>query len=74
VLAVPGPSGYLFSLAALDRRTPCHPGARQAPGESTPDFLTRAMSEDHGFMVPGQSLCAPDAVEGRGSNEREVNG
>jgi hypothetical protein len=39
VLAMPGPSGYLFSLAALDNRTPCHPGARQAPGEPTPDFL-----------------------------------
>jgi hypothetical protein len=28
VLAVPGPSGYLFNLAALHQRTPCHPGAR----------------------------------------------
>ena len=25
VLAVPAPSGYLFSLAVLDKRTPCHP-------------------------------------------------
>src|SRR5271166_2301830 len=49
VLAVPGPSGYLFNLAALDQRTPCHTGARQAPGESTPDFLVRAMREVHGF-------------------------
>jgi hypothetical protein len=31
VLAVPGPSGYLFYLAALDERTPCHPGARRLP-------------------------------------------
>jgi hypothetical protein len=65
VLAVPGPSGYLFNLAALDQRTPCHPGARQAPGESTPDFLARAMREDHGFTVPGRSLLAPDVVEGQ---------
>jgi hypothetical protein len=63
VLAVPGPSGYLFNLAALDERTPCHPGARQAPGESTPDFLARAMREDHGFTVPGRSLLASDVVE-----------
>jgi hypothetical protein len=41
VLAVPAPSGYLFSLAVLDKRTPCHPGARQAPGESASDFLAR---------------------------------
>jgi hypothetical protein len=63
VLAVPGPSGYLFNLAALDERTPCHPGARQAPGESTPDFLARTIREDHGFTVPGRSLLAPDVVE-----------
>jgi len=36
---------------------------RQAPGESTPDFLARAMREDHGFTVPSQSLRAPDVVE-----------
>jgi hypothetical protein len=65
VLAVPGPSGYLFNLAALDERTPCHPGARQAPGESTSDFLVRAMREDHGFTVPGRSFLAPDVVEGQ---------
>jgi len=65
VLAVPGPSGYLFNLAALNERTPCHPSARQAAGESTPDFLARAMREDHGFMVPGRGLLAPDVVEGR---------
>jgi len=65
VLAVPGPSGYLFNLAALDERTPCHPSARQAPGESTPDFLARAMREDHGFTVPGRSIFAPDVVEGQ---------
>ena len=55
----------LFSLAALDQRTPCHPGARQAPGESTPDFLARAIREDHGFTVPGRSFLAPDVVEGQ---------
>jgi hypothetical protein len=38
VLAVPGPSGYLFNLAALDQRTPCHPGAREAPGRVHPGF------------------------------------
>jgi hypothetical protein len=65
VLALPGPSGYLFNLAALDQRTPCHPGARQAPGESTPDFLARTIREDHGFTVPGRSLLAPDVVEGQ---------
>jgi hypothetical protein len=65
VLAVPGPSGYLFNLAGLDQRTPCHPGAQQAPGEPTPDFLARAMREDHGFTVPGRSLLAPEAVEGQ---------
>jgi hypothetical protein len=62
VLALPGPSDYLFNLAALDQRTPCHPGARQAPGESTPDFLARAMREDHGFTVPGRSFLALDVV------------
>lgn len=55
---------WLFNLAALDERTPCHPGARQAPGESTSDFLARAAREDHGFAVPGRSLLAPDVVEG----------
>ena len=65
VLAVPGPSGYLFSLAALDQRRPCHPGARWASGESTSDFLARAMREDHGFTVPGRSLLGPDMVEGQ---------
>jgi hypothetical protein len=64
VLAVLRPHGYLFSLAALDERTPCHPGARQAPGESTPDFLARTAREDHGFTAPGRSLLAPDVVEG----------
>jgi hypothetical protein len=53
----------LFSLAALDNRTPCHRGARQAPGESTPDFVARAMREDHGFTVPGRSFLALDVVE-----------
>jgi hypothetical protein len=73
VLAVPGPHGYLFSLAASDQRTPCHPGTRQALGESTPDFLIRAMREDHGCTVPGRSLLAPDVLESR-ENEREVEG
>jgi hypothetical protein len=63
VLAVPGPFGYLFNLAALDQRMPCHPSARQAQGASALDFLARAMREDHGFTVPGRSLLAPD-VEG----------
>jgi hypothetical protein len=63
VLAVPGPSGYLFNLASSDKRTPCHLGARQAPGESTADFLARAMREDHGFTVRGRSILAPDVVE-----------
>jgi hypothetical protein len=58
-------SAYLFNLAALDERTPCHPSARQAPGESTPDFLARAMTEDHGFTVPGRSLFAPEVVDGQ---------
>jgi hypothetical protein len=74
VLSVPGLFGYLFNLAALDKRTPCHPGAGQAPGESTSDFVARAMREDQGFTVPLQSLLAPDVVEDRGNNEREVNG
>jgi hypothetical protein len=65
VLAVPGPSGCLFNLAALDERIPCHPGARQAPGQCTPDFLAQAMREDHGFTVPGRSLFAPQVVDGR---------
>ena len=65
MLAVPGPSGYLFNMVTLDERTPCYPGARQATGESTPDFLARAMREDHGFTVPGRSLLAPDVVEGQ---------
>jgi hypothetical protein len=65
VLAVPGRSGYLFSLAVLAERTPCHPGARQAPGEAIFDFLARAAREDYGFTVPGRSsLIAPDVVEG----------
>jgi hypothetical protein len=51
VLSFSAHGGGLFSLAALDNRTPCHPGARQAPGESTSDFLARAMREDHGFTV-----------------------
>jgi hypothetical protein len=71
VLAVPGPSGYLFNLAALDERTPCHPGARQAPGESTSDFIARAMREDHGFM---RNLLGPHAVEGKRKTAPEVNG
>ena len=57
VLAVPAPSGYLFSLAVLDKRTPCHPGARQAPGESASDFLARAMRENHGYTVPASWLA-----------------
>jgi hypothetical protein len=40
------------------------PRLRAGPGESTPDFLARAMREDHGFTVPGRSLLAPDVVEG----------
>src|SRR5437867_1747095 len=32
------------------------PGARQAPGESTSDFVARAMREDHGFTVPLSSF------------------
>jgi hypothetical protein len=55
----------LFSLAALDERTLCHPGARQAPGESTADFVARAIREDHGYTVPLRSLLAPDVVEGK---------
>jgi hypothetical protein len=43
VLALPGPSGYLFNLAALDQRTPCHPGARQAR-ESPPRISSRGQS------------------------------
>jgi hypothetical protein len=66
VLAVPGPSGYLFNLAALDERTPCHPGARQAPGESTSDFVARAMREDHGFTVPLSSSRPQLAAEDEG--------
>jgi hypothetical protein len=66
VLAVPGPSGYLFNLAALDKRTPCHPGARPAPGESTSDFVARAMREDHGFTVPLSSYRLTEVVEDRG--------
>jgi hypothetical protein len=61
VLSAPGSSGCL--LGAFDKRTPCHPGARQTPGESTPDFLARAMREDHGFTVPGRSFLALDVVE-----------
>ena len=60
VLAVPAPSGYL--LAVLDKRTPCHPGARQAPGESASDFLARAMRENHGYTVPASWLADLDAV------------
>ena len=74
VLAVPRPSGYLFSLATLDERTPCHPGARQAPGESIYDFLARAAREDHGFTVPGRSLPAADVLGERRDNEREADG
>jgi hypothetical protein len=55
----------LIQLGRVGRTTPCHPGARQAPGESTADFLARAMREDHGLMVPGRSLLAPDVVEGQ---------
>jgi hypothetical protein len=31
--------------------------------------LAPAMREDHGFMVPGRSLLAPDVVEGQEKNE-----
>jgi hypothetical protein len=54
VLSVPGPFGYVFSMAPLDKRTPCHRRARQVPGESTSDFIERAIREDHGFMVPSR--------------------
>jgi hypothetical protein len=74
VLAVPGPSGYLFNLAPSDKRTQCHPGARQARGESTLDFVVRAAREDHGFTVPLPSFRPPEVVGGRGQNERDVNG
>jgi hypothetical protein len=47
--------GGLFSLAVMDERTPCHPGVPQTPGESIPDFLARAMREDHGFTVLGRA-------------------
>jgi hypothetical protein len=63
--------GYLFNLAALHEGTPCHPSARQAPGESTPDFLARAMTEDHGFTVPGRSLFASEVVDGLKTGGRE---
>jgi hypothetical protein len=65
VLSFSAHGGGLFSLAPLDNRAPCHPGARQAPGGSTPDFHARAMREDHGFTVPGRSRLAPDVVEDR---------
>jgi hypothetical protein len=65
VLSFSAHGGGLFSLAALDKRTPCHPGARQAPGESTSDFVARAMREDHGFTVPSEGLLAPDVLEGQ---------
>jgi hypothetical protein len=65
VLSFSAHGGGLFSLAPLDQRTPCHPGARQAPGEFTPDFLARATREDHGFTVPGRSILAPDMEEGQ---------
>lgn len=52
LLAVRGHSGYVFNLAALDQRTPCHPSARQDPGESTSDFIARALREDDGFTLP----------------------
>jgi hypothetical protein len=65
VLSFSAHGGGSFSLAAFDERTWCHPGARQAPGESTSDFVVRAMREDHGFTVPGRSLLAPDEVRAR---------
>jgi hypothetical protein len=44
--------------AAINREDMNAASARQAPGESTPDFLARAMREDHDFTVPGRSLLA----------------
>jgi hypothetical protein len=73
VLSFSAHGGGSFSLAAFDDRTPCHPGARQAPGESASEFVARATREDHGFTVPGRSLFAPDGVEDRGNNERDVD-
>ncbi len=73
VLAVPGPSGYLFNLAALHQRTPCHPGARRAAGEPTSDFVVRAAREDHGVTVPLRSLLAPDVAAGQEKNEPQVD-
>ena len=51
LLAVPGHSCFMFNLAAVDQRTPCHPGARQVSGESTSDFVVRALREDDGFTL-----------------------
>jgi hypothetical protein len=74
LLAVPGPSGYLFTLAALEEWTSCHPGTRQVPGESTVDFLARAMREDRGFTVPGRSLPARDVLGDQETTNSEGDG
>ncbi len=74
VLSFSAHGGGLFSLAASDERTRCHADARQAPGESTSDFIVRAMRQDPGYTVPLRSLLAPDVVEGKRKTIPEVNG
>jgi hypothetical protein len=52
VLSFSAHGGGSFSLAPLDKRTPCHPGARQGPGDSISDYVARAAREHRGFTVP----------------------
>ncbi|MDT5044352.1 MAG: hypothetical protein QOD88_2340 [Mycobacterium sp.] len=52
-----------LSVGSVGQTNAMPSGCATGPGESTPDFLARAMREDHGFTVPGRSFLALDVVE-----------
>ena len=64
VLAVPGPSGYLFSMATSDNRTPCiEKVAPPAELQTTVDRVLWQARTYGGYTVPLSSLRPGDAVE-----------
>ena len=70
MLAVPGHSGYLLSLAVVGQATAVPSGRATGSRRVHLDFVARAMREDHGFTVPWSSFRTRDGVEGLGENKR----
>jgi hypothetical protein len=60
VLVVPGPWGYLFSLATPHQAKPCAPPAQRGVAETTPEYLARAVRDNHGYSVPMSLLTDED--------------